>query len=77
MDFKVANQKARKGIDNARVILNEIHFFTASLRLDLPQVDLFLFITLERSEKVISSDEVARACASDVNRPGKVIGKDF
>ena len=40
--------------------------------LDLPQVDLFcildLFITLEQSEKVISSDEVARASASDVSR---------
>ena len=43
--------------------------------LDLPQVDLFLFISLERSEKVISSDEVARASASD--RLGKIIGKDF
>ena len=40
--------------------------------LDLPQVDLFfildLFLTLEWSEKVISTDEVARASASDVSR---------
>ena len=40
--------------------------------LDLSQVDLFcildLFITLEQSEKVLSSDEVARASESDVSR---------
>ena len=40
--------------------------------LDLPKVDLFfildLFISLERSENVILSDEVARASASDVSR---------
>ena len=40
--------------------------------LDLQQVDLFfildLFISLERSEKVISSDEVARASASNESR---------
>ena len=67
----------------------------ASIRqiLDFPQVDLFfildLFISLERSENVISSDEVARASASDVSRErssfptakptgqGRIIGKDF
>ena len=57
----------------------------ASIYLDLPQVDLFLFITLERSEKVISSDEIARARASasdlsrkgETSRLGKIIGKDF
>ena len=46
--------------------------FQVGLNLDLPQVDLFfildLFITLKRSEKVISSDEVARSSASDVSR---------
>jgi len=32
--FKVANEKARKAIDNVRIILNKIHLslFTASLR---------------------------------------------
>ena len=44
----------------------------ARIILDLPQVDLFfipdLFITLERSERVISSDEVAKASTSDVSR---------
>ena len=41
--------------------------FKSVPNIDLPQVDLFLFITLERSEKVISSDEVARAIASEVS----------
>jgi len=39
--FEVANQEARKAIDNARVILNKIHLSlsTASLRVFSP--DLF------------------------------------
>ena len=49
-------------------LLKTLCRFSSRLATSRPFFILDLFITLERSEKVISSDEVARASASDVSR---------
>ena len=55
--------------------------FISLAYLDLPQVDLFfipdLFITLERSEKVISSVEVARSSAKETKASKELLERTF